>query len=114
MAQTFSVELAGIDSVPAVKPSATNGYGARLKRFRATITLASQASGDSIVLADLPAGCNTAFFLVNTSVSLGTATLTLSSPAGTYVAATTFTTANTPTMCGSAAAAALLPLTSTQ
>lgn len=104
MAQTFSTELAGIDSVPAVKPSATQGYGARLKRFRATITLAAQASGDTIVLADLPAGFLPAFFVITPSVSLGTATIALgnSSSATAYSPATAYT-ATTPTMAGGSA-----------
>jgi hypothetical protein len=109
MAQTFSTELAGIDSIPAVKPSATAAYGARLKRFRATITLAAQASGDTIVLADLPAGYTFAYGVLTASATLGaTATVaigTATTPAK-YKAAAIFTAADTPTMFGTAIAGA--------
>ena len=105
MGQTFSTELAGVDSVPAVKPSSISAYGARLKRFRATIPLASQASGDTVVLADLPAGYAPAFFIVNTSVTLGTSTIALgnASSSTAYSAATTYTAANLPVFAGNAA-----------
>lgn len=108
MAQTFSTELAGIDSVPAVKPSATAAYFARLKRFRATITLAAQASGDTIVLADIPAGMTFAYGVLTTSATLGAATVAVgnaTTPAK-YKAAAVFTTADTPTLFGTAAAGA--------
>ena len=115
MAQTFSTELTGIDSTPPVKPSATSAYGARVKRFRATITLAAQASGDTVVLADLPAGFVPAFFLINTSVTLGTATLALGTAASPalYNAATAYTVVGTPTFAGNTAMAALPATTAT-
>jgi len=102
MAQTYSVELAGIDSVPAIKPSATAAYGARLKRFRATVNLASQAAADTIVLADLPAGYIFAFGLMTTSVSLSTATVAIgnATTAGKYRAAAVLTATDTPTPFG--------------
>jgi hypothetical protein len=108
MAQTYSTELAGIDSTPAVKPSATAAYGARVKRFRATIALASQAAADTIVLADLPAGYVFAYGVLNTSVTLGAATVAVG-PSGTpakYRAAAVFTAVDTPTLFGSAIAGA--------
>lgn len=115
MAQTYSIETAGIDSVPVVKPSAITGYGARTKRFRASITLASQASGDTIVLADLPAGVLFDFAMVTTSVTLGTATLSLGTAASAtaFSPAATYTTANVPALACSAAAAAAAPLSAT-
>jgi hypothetical protein len=108
MAQTFSTELAGIDSTPSVKPSATAGYAARVKRFRATIALASQASTDTIVLADLPAGYTFAYGVLTSSVTLGAATVAIG-PSGTpakYRAAAVFTAVDTPTLFGSAIAGA--------
>jgi len=109
MAQTFSTELSGIDSTPAVKASATAAYGARVKRFRATITLASQASGDTIVLADLPAGYVFAYGVITSSVTLGaTATIAvgISGTAAKYKAAAVFTAVDTPTLFGTATAGA--------
>ena len=47
MAQTYSTELAPTQLSPAQLPSATSGYGARIHRYRASITLAAQASGDT-------------------------------------------------------------------
>src|SRR6478736_3330905 len=109
MAQTYSTELAGIDSVPAVKASATAAYGARLKRFRATVPLTAQASGDTIVLCDLPAGHTFAFGVMTASATLGgTATVAIGT-AGTpakYKAAAGFTAVDTPTMFGTAIAGA--------
>lgn len=108
MAQTFSTELAGIDSVPAVKASATAAYGARLKRFRASITLASQASTDTVVLADLPAGFTFAYGVLTSSVTLGSSTVAVgnaTTPAK-YKAAAVFTAVDTPTMFGTAIAGA--------
>lgn len=117
MAQTYSTELAGIDSVPPVKPSAISAYGARLKRFRATITMAAQPAADTIVLADLPAGYTFAYGVLTASATLGAATLaigTATTPAK-YRAAATFTTADTPTLFGTAAAgAAQAALTATE
>ena len=102
MAQTYSTQLAGIDSVPAVKASATDGYHARLKRFRATVNLAAQASGDTIVLADVPAGFAFAYGVITASTSLGTSTLAVgpASSANKYRGVTTFTAVDTPTMFG--------------
>lgn len=105
MTQWYSNELAGIDSTPVVKPSATQGYGARVKRFTATIALASQASGDTVVLADVPAGFKFAYGVLNTDTSLGTATIEIgdASSAASYLAAETFTSTNTPTLFGKVA-----------
>jgi hypothetical protein len=109
MAQTFSTELAGIDSVPSVKPSATAAYGARIKRFRATVTLAAQAAADTIVLCDLPAGYTFAYGVMTASATLGaTATVaigTATTPAK-YKAAAIFTAVDTPTLFGTATAGA--------
>lgn len=115
MAQTFSNEMSGVSSTPVVKPQATAGYGARERVFRATITLASQAANDTIVICDLPAGYLFAGAQITTSVTLGTATLSMgdASSATAYMAATTFTTANVPVPVGSAAALAGSALTAT-
>lgn len=102
MAQTFSTELAGINSLPVVKP-AVPAYGGRLRRYRATIVNASQASGDTIVLAKIPVGQVFAFGLITSTASLGgTATIAIgvSGATGLYRAAATFTAVETPTLFG--------------
>jgi hypothetical protein len=106
MAQTYSVECAGIDFVPSIKPSAISAYHARLRRFRATVTLASQASGDTVVLADIPSGFVFAGGEMVSSVSLGSSTVALgnASAAGKYRAAAVFTAVDTPTPFGPATA----------
>lgn len=106
MAQTFSTELAITQASPAGVPSANEGYGARLHRYRASITLASQASGDTIVLANVPAGCVFAGGDIVSSVSLGSATVAIgnSTSAGKYRAAAVFTATDTPTQFGTATA----------
>lgn len=113
MAQTYSTELQPTQLSPAQLPSATQGYGARVHRYRASITLASQASGDTVVLANIPAGqCFAGGELVS-SVSLGSATVAVgnATTAGKYRAAGTFTAVDTPTPFGPATALAAVPST---
>lgn len=116
MAQTYSIEAAGIDSVPVVKPNSVLGVGAKLRRYRATITLASQASGDTVVLADIPAGEDFAYGLLTATVSLGTATVAIgtSTTAGLYRAAAVNTAVDTPALFGTAAQIAAAPVAPTQ
>ena len=112
MAQYLSNELAGtatgLTQASAVatgyKPRATV-YGARLKRLRATVTLASQTTSDTLLLGNLPAGAVFAFGVINSTATLGTSTLAvgISGTTGKYRAAATFTTADTPTLFGTAA-----------
>lgn len=100
MAQTYSTEMSGQSSVPATM---ANGgvVGGRLRRFRATVTLASQADGDTIVLTKLPAGYAFAYGIINASATLGSSTIAIgnSSSAGKYRAAAAFTAA-APTLFG--------------
>ena len=116
MATHYSNELAGINSVPAVKASAFYGYGAGIKRYRATIPLAAQASGDTIVLAELPQGESFAGIHLVTDTSLGTATLEIgdATTANLYSAAATFTAVNAPALLGTAAASLAAPYASTE
>lgn len=116
MAQTFATEVAGLDTVPSTK---NNGavQNARLRRFRATIPYAGQAAADTVVLADVPAGYAFAYGVLTASATAGaSATIAIgpASSSGKYRAAATFTTANTPTMFGVAAATDDAPLTSTE
>lgn len=119
MAQYLSNELAGTTTglttaaAAGVRPSASV-YGARLKRLRASITLASQTTSDTLLLGVLPAGATFAYGVLNTTASLGSATLAIgiAGTTGKYRAAGAFTTTDTPTFFGPAAQAALAsPLT---
>lgn len=74
----------------------------RLKVIRATVPLAAQGDGDTIELMDLPAGFTPVIGVLHSTVSLGSSTLAIgvSGSAGKYRAATTFTSADTPTPFG--------------
>jgi len=109
MAAYLSTELGGSanqTSAPVgYKPRATV-YGGRLKRLRGTFTLASQVFGtDTLVVGNLPAGATFAYGVLTTSATLGTSTVAvgISGTTGKYRAAATFTTADTPTLFGTAA-----------
>lgn len=100
MVARYSAEMAGSVSTPPVK--ANLPYGGRLRCYRATIALAAQASGDTILLAKPPAGAAFAFGVINTDTSLGTATLAIgdSTSAGRLRTAAVHTATNTPTQFG--------------
>jgi hypothetical protein len=105
MAETFATEISGQSTTPATM---ANGavVGGRLRRFRATVTLASQASGDTIVLTKVPAGYVFAYGVINASATLGaSATLAIgnATTATKYRAAAVFTAA-APTLFGDVAA----------
>jgi hypothetical protein len=111
MATYLSTELGGSANQTAApvgyKPRASV-YGARLKRLRATVTLASQATTDLLQLGNLPAGAVFAYGMLNSSASLGSSTLAIgiSGATGKYRAAATFTSTDTPTPFGLAVEAA--------
>lgn len=101
----LSTEQAGSANQTAVpvgyKPRATV-YGGRLKRLRATFTLATQTTSDTLVIGNLPAGGVFAFGKITSSVSLGTSTLAIgiTGTTGKYRAAAVFTAVDTPTDFG--------------
>lgn len=107
MATYLSTELGGSanQTVAPVgyKPRASV-YGGRLKRLRATVSLATQTTSDILQLGNLPAGAVFAYGVINSTVSLGTSTLAVgvSGATGQYRAAATFTSTDTPTMFGTA------------
>lgn len=106
MAQTFSIELTGINSLPVVKP-AVPAYGGRVRRYRATVTLAAQAAADTIVLAKLPVGQVFAYGVITATATLGgTATVAIgnATTAGLYRAAAISTAVETPTLFGAGSA----------
>jgi hypothetical protein len=77
-------------------------HGGTLRRFRADVNLASQASGDTINLVTLPRGYSFAHGILNSDTSLGTATLAIgvAGTAAKFRAAATFTATDTPTLFG--------------
>lgn len=95
----------GLTTAAAVgyKPKATV-YGARTKRMRATINLASQTASDTLNFGNLPAGATFAYGILTSSVSLGTSTLAvgITGTTGKYRAAAVFTAVDTPTFFGPA------------
>ena len=111
MATYLSNELGGSanqTSAPVGYKPRASVYGGRLKRLRATVTLASQATTDTLQLGNLPAGAVFAYGVLNSSVSLGSSTLAIgiSGTTGKYRAAATFTSTDTPTPFGPAVEAA--------
>lgn len=120
MPQYLSNELAGTTTgltqasavAAGVKPAASV-YGGRLKRLRASVTLAGQLTTDTLLLGVLPAGATFAYGVINSTATLGSSTLAIgiTGTTGKYRAAATFTTADTPTFFGLAAqAGAATPL----
>lgn len=108
MADLFSTETAGLLSRPVVKPSA-GAYGGRYRRYRASITLAAQATTDNILLCVLPNGSIFAGGILTASATLGAAVVAIGTSKvhasnGQYRAAGTFTAVDTPTPFGLTAA----------
>lgn len=101
-----SAEYALYAATPPLQPSA-KAYGARLHRYRATVTLASQAAGE-VQLMRIPPGRVFAFGVLNTDTSLGSSTVAIgiTGTTGKYRAAAVFTATSTPTMFGVNAAVA--------
>jgi phosphoserine aminotransferase len=110
MAQTYATEVAGLGTTPVTN---SNGavQGGRIRRFRATIALASQADGDTVVLAQVPAGYAFAYGILNASATLGTSTIAvgIAGTAAKYRAAAVFTAA-APTLFGVSTAVDDAPL----
>ena len=101
MATTYANEVAGFGTTPETKVDG-GIHGGRLRRFRASFTMASQASGDDIVLAKVPAGYRFAFGIINASATMGasaTVAIGVSGSTGKYRAAAVFTAA-APTLFG--------------
>jgi hypothetical protein len=111
MAQTFAPEVAGLGTIPSTK---ANGgvQGGRVRRFRATVPFAGQGIGDTVVLAEVPAGYTFAYGVMNNTATFGgTATIAIgvAGTAGKYRAAAV-QTATGPQLFGLASAADDAPL----
>lgn len=113
MSVTFAPEVAGNDSIPSV--NANGGLqGGTVRRFRATIPYAGQASGATIVLADVPAGHQFAYGIITASATAGasaTIAIGVAGATGRYRTGAVFTAVDTPTLFGNAAAKNVAPLT---
>lgn len=85
-------------------------YDGRVKRFKATVALKAQAAGDTIILAEVPKDYVFAYGVINSSVSLGTATIAVGSDGASekYRSAAVITSADTPVLFGKNAAVAEL------
>ena len=109
MVTTFSTEATlALNTIPARKVDGSK-WGARMRRYRATVILAAQGIGDDVVLFRVPAGSLFAFGVLNTSATLGgvaTIAIGITGTTGKYRAAATFTTPNVPTTFGVNAAVA--------
>lgn len=104
MADLFSTETTGYLSKPMSKPSAP-AYGARRRRYRATIALATQTTADNIFLCRLPAGCVYEISHLTSTVSLGAAVIAIGTSKvhasnGQLRAAAVHTAVETPTPFG--------------
>lgn len=114
MARSYSRETNGVIGVANPIKALGNVYDASLKRMRAVVDYDGQAAADDIVLGMLPVGAVFAYgVLTATATAGGAATIAIGTTGATgkYRAAATFTAANTPTMFGLAAGAAMAPLT---
>jgi hypothetical protein len=107
----YSQEMTGFGSLPVVKPSAPQ-YAGDVFVYQATISLASQATTDTIVLAYIPSGNSFLYGLLSTDTSLGSSTIAIgiTGTTGKYRAAAVFTATNTPTLTGLVANSANAPL----
>lgn len=108
MAQTYCTELQPTQATPPQRVTASAGQGARKRTYRSTIALAAQAIGDTVVLANIPAGYTFAGGHVNTDTSLGTATISIGTAASAayFKAAAVQTATDAPAVFGKAAAVA--------
>lgn len=105
MAVLYGTNSANLASTPA---PALDGdvMGGRVRVYADRITLATQTTSDTIVIARVPAGSAFLFGMLTASVSLGTSTVAIgiTGTTGKYRAAATFTAVDTPTPFGDDAA----------
>jgi hypothetical protein len=110
----YANELAPRNTVPVgqVDGSVVNG---NVRVHRATITLASQTTSDTIVVALPNIGDSFLYGVLTTDTSLGSSTVAIgiSGTTAKYKAAATFTATDTPTVFGKASALTKLTATET-
>lgn len=106
MANFLSIEQTGFQSKPVVKP-AVGAFGARVRRFRATVNLSltTLTTADNLYLGQMPAGAVFCYGVLTTQVSLGTSTINIglsqTHAANTqYATGLVITAVNTPLLFG--------------
>jgi hypothetical protein len=117
MADLYADNLAGVydGAVPVKQPDGSRHH-AKLYTMSAVITLASQGTSDNIMLGKLPPGAVFSKGVITASATLGASAqvaIGLNKTHGSngdYRSAATFTSADTPTLFGKAAAKAATPL----
>lgn len=122
MAQYFATETVGaLDGTNPPAQMAGRVVGAKLRRLRASINLASQAAitaADNVVLGDLPAGAQFAFGVLTCSATLGASaqiaigTNPVHASNGQYRASAVSTAVETPALFGITTAQQLAPVAS--
>lgn len=115
MATHYSRETNGVLDTQGPGRTRAQNYRSKMKRIRATLVMAGQAIGDTIVLGELPVGAVFAYGVINATATLGTATVsvgTTAAPAA-HRAAATFTTPDVPTLFGTAAQSSADPAAAT-
>ena len=113
MAVLYAAEATKYLNTTPVSMADATAHGGILRRYRATVTMATQTTSDTIVLAKIPAGSAFAFGILSASATLGgTATIAIgiTGSTGKYRAAATHTV-TTPTMFGVHAAMSAAPST---
>jgi hypothetical protein len=108
MAQHYSDTMAPYGELPPGFPNGALAAG-RVRAYTSVVTLAGQASGDTIVIARVPASSAFLYGVLNTDTSTDTATLAIG-VAGTpakYKVAAAHTETNAPAIFGLNAAAAV-------
>lgn len=110
MAVLYGTYTAPVGTNPRGNVSGAH-QGARVRVYRETITLATQTTSDTIIIADnVPPGYTFMYGLLATTVTLGSATVAIgiTGTTGKYRAAAVFTTVDTPVLFGVTAAQAPL------
>lgn len=111
MATHYSKETAGVLDTLAPGRNLSQEYRSKVKRIRATLVMAGQASGDTIVLGNYPVGAVFSHGMINATATLGAATIAIGTPASpaAYRDAAAFTTPGVPTLFGKAPASSAAP-----
>jgi hypothetical protein len=112
MTQYLATELAGSanqTSIPTGYRPKASVQGGRMKRLRASISLAAQQTTDTILLGYMAPDSVFAFGMLNTDTSLGSSTLSIGdgTTANRFANALTDTSVNTPVLFASEAIEAM-------
>lgn len=106
MTDYLAIEQQGFTSKPVVKP-ALAAFGARVRRYRSSFNLSTQAvtTSDTMYLGRIPAGAVFCFGILATTVSLGTSTINIGltkthADNTQYASGLTITAVNAPALFG--------------